>query len=72
VFQHLPAEVSSNRHQGVLAGLPLRKFGNARVAKIMEAEAGNRAFNFVNVGQAFLVLARLARILELPTRGALN
>ena len=65
VRQHFRRYVTRNRHHGLVAGLRLGKFSNRMVViSIVEAEFDCRALDITNIGLTFLVLTRLAWVLQ--------
>jgi hypothetical protein len=51
MLQHLPADVTCDSYDGLLASLSLSQFGNARVARIVEPKSRELTFNFADVSK---------------------
>ena len=64
--------MSGNCHDRAVARLGLGKLGDSVMAKVMEAQPGQRTLDVVNICAAVAVAAHVARILEQAARRALD
>src|SRR6516162_4399707 len=63
VRQHLGGDMSSNRHDRIVASLGLRELSDGMVPQIVEPKTGQGTSNLVDVRRTFLVGTALAGVL---------
>ncbi|MFZ0579570.1 MAG: hypothetical protein WAN72_26500 [Candidatus Acidiferrales bacterium] len=68
--EHLGRDVTSDCHHGLVAGLGFGKLSDGVMAKVMEAQPGQRTLDLVNIRTAFLVAALVGWVLEQTARRA--